>query len=231
MRTMLIPVAALAAAALSGCVREARIAVPSDVAASTERLELRGMGGGTRGSFRLGTSAGRFTRSSERAGAFGALLVTKGGGGSFAVSLPGGELSGECGFREREVNAGPVSVTTRPFVYRCGFRRDGRPIDAELTIEESHVSAGALLSKRERRGTLFFEGREIALRSLHRDAGGGLPTAAPLGYAFDGAGRQIGAVDLNCGNKTLFVPSAGPDRDAAIAAGLALSILWDPAED
>lgn len=223
-------VAAAVAAALSGCINEARIAVPSDLAGSTERLELRGMGGGTRGSFSLAGAQGRFTRSSGRLGVFDPLLVSKSGGGSFTVALAGGELSGECGFREREVNAGPVSVTTRPFVYRCSFRRDGRPIAAEMIVEESHESAGTLLSKRERRGSIVFEGRELTLRSLHRDAGGGLAMASPLGYAFDAAGRQVGAIDLNGANKTLFVPAGGPDREAAIAASLALSILWDPAD-
>lgn len=229
MQGRLLAVVALAAA-LSGCVREARIAVPSDVAAATERLELSGMGGGNGGSFRLAGASGRFTRSSQRLGLFDPLVVARRGGGSFSVTLPDGELSGDCQFRERELNAGPVSVATKAFAYRCDFRRDGRPIAAALVLEESRGSSGALLSKRERRGSLFFEGRELGLRSIHKDAGGGLATAAPLGYALEADGRQVGAIDLNGTNKTLFVPVSGAEREAAIAAGLALSILWDAAE-
>jgi len=215
----------LAACSVSGCgvVREARIAVPSDVAASTERLELRGMGGGTRGGFELAGERGSFARSAERLSM--PIVRNRTGGGSFEY----GALAGRCGFREGELHAGSVSVTTRPFAYRCSFHRDGRPIDAELILEESYNSPTAMLSKRERRGTLFFEGQRIELRSLHRDQGGGLPTAAPLGYAFDVDGRQIGAIDLNGTSKTLYLPRGGA-REAVLAASLALSVLWDPAE-
>jgi hypothetical protein len=37
-------------------------------------------------------------------------------------------------------------------------------------------------------------------------------------------------VDLNGGTKTIFAPRAGPEREAVLAASLALSILWDPDE-
>lgn len=76
---------------------------------------------------------------------------------------------------------------------------------------------------------LVYEGREIAVRSIHRDIAGGLPTSTALGYSFSANGREIGAVDLNGLNKTLYVPRSGPDREAVIVASVALSTFWDPA--
>jgi hypothetical protein len=67
------------------------------------------------------------------------------------------------------------------------------------------------------------------VHSIHRDGGGGLPSPNALGYSFSVDGREIGAVDLNGLNKTLYVPSTGPDREAVIAASVALSTFWDPA--
>ncbi len=60
-------------------------------------------------------------------------------------------------------------------------------------------------------------------------AGDRVPAGTPLGYAFHLDGRQIGAVDLNGTDKTIYAPRAGPEREAVLAAGLALSIFWDPA--
>lgn len=222
-----------AATALSACsIREARIATPSYFAVETERLELRGMGGATNGDFDVAGSRGLFTRGAERLGIFDPLLVRHRGGGEFRIAGPltGHELAGRCAYRQTEVNPGPLAVTPQRFAYRCEFARDGRPIDAELVIEDPQSGFGTLHGRSERRGTLWFEGQRISLRSIHRDQGGGLPVPHPLGYMFEADGRQIGAVDLNGLDKTLFVPRAEPQREAVIAAALALAILWDPAE-
>lgn len=223
---------AFAGLSLAGCVREARIAMPSQLAASAERIELRGLGGGTGGSFTLGGEEGRFTRGAERLGIFDPLLVRHSGGGSFRIEAPGGgsELAGRCAYREGQVNLGPVSLTPQRLAYRCEFARGGRPIDAGLAIEDPQGAFGTLHGRSERRGTLWFEGERIDVRSVHRDEGGGLPLPHALGYMFEADGVEIGAVDLNGGNKTLFVPHAGKRREAVIAAALALSIFWDPAE-
>lgn len=138
--------ALLAFAALTGCMGEARIASPVTASSAVERLELRGMGGGTRGSFAIGDSRGTFVRSAERGSMFG--LVEKAGGGRFSVSGPlvSGTLSGGCDFDEGEVKLGRgMSLTTRPLLYRCGFDRDGRRIDADMLLEAAHDSPGAML--------------------------------------------------------------------------------------
>lgn len=218
---------ALAGAALTGCVKDARIAMPSELAPRTERVALRGMGAGTRGDFDLGGAPGSFVRGAGRASGFG--LVRKQGGGRFSVAGPAGALSGGCDFREEAVKLGDgVQLTARPFAYRCDFERDGRPIAAVLTLDEARGGAAAF--RHARTGSLNFEGRRIGIKSIHHFEGGKLPTLTPLGYAFEADERQIGAIDLNGTDKILFVPRDPRQREAVLAASLALAILWDPAD-
>jgi hypothetical protein len=217
---------------LSACsVREARIAVPSEFATTAERLELRGMGGGTRGTFRLAGAQGAFTRLSDRLGLFDPLLVRRSGHGTFTLSASdlGPELSGRCAYRARDVNAGPIAISPGRLVYSCRFSRDGRPLHAELLLEDPSSAFGTLHGRAERVGYLFLGGREIGIRSLHRDREGGLAAPTALGYMFEAEGRDIGAIDLNGGTKTLFVPHDPALREAVLAASLALAVFWDPA--
>lgn len=222
----------LSSVALSACsVREARIETTPALAVSTERLDLSGMGIGERGSFRLGSSSGTFTRSADRLGIFDPLLVRHKGAGSFRLqaSQVAPDLAGRCSYREGIVNVGPLSVTPDRLVFHCDFAREGRPIEASLVIADPKSTWGAAHGRDERIGTLVYEGRQFAVRSIHRDASGGLPTPHALGYSFSAEGREIGAVDLNGPNKTLHVPRTGPEREAVIAASVALSTFWDPA--
>ena len=220
-------------AALSGCsIREAQIAMPSELMAETDRIELRGMGGGTSGQFTLGEARGVFTRSAGRLGIFDPMVVRRSGGGTFEIEgVPGmGGIAGDCGYREGEVNLGPVSLRPRRLALRCAFGRDGAAIDATLVVTDPHGPLGRIDGRSAREGILRYDGEEISIRSIHRARGGGLPTPTPLGYMFSVAGRQIGAVDLNGTNKTIFAPQAGPRREAVIAGAIALSIVWDPAD-
>lgn len=216
---------------LSACgIRGGHIAMPGDLAMTTEPLRLSGMGGGTRGDFQLAGARGTFTRSAERLGIFDPLVVRHRGGGSFrlAGAAPGTDLAGRCGFRETEVNVGNLSLTPDRLAFRCGFARGGQPIAAELLLEDPKSAFGTVHGRSERRGILFFEGEEIEVRSIHRDQGGGLPAPHALGYAFELDGRQIGAVNLN-GARTIYAPREPRQREAVVAASLALSIFWDPA--
>ncbi len=221
--------AALAAAiSLAGCVQEARIAMPSDLAARTERLELSGIGGSGTGSLRIGQSTGRFSRSAEQWALFATTKRT--GDGSFSVAGPevGGELSALCDYGEREVNVSIVSVTTDRLVYSCDFAREGRPIAAKLVLEERQDKVRTLISRRV--GSLRFEGQDIGIRSINEFEGGKLPTPSPLGYMFDVGGAEIGAVDLNGSPKIIHAPADPKLRQAMIAASLALAVFWDPAD-
>lgn len=224
MKAILISLAGLM---LTGAgITEARIALPPELA-QAERIELRGMGGGSRGKFRLGETQGRFTRTADRLGIFDPLVVRRSGGGRFATA---DGLEGRCAWREGDLNAGPISIRDQRLAYRCQFRRDGRPLAAELVLDDPQGAFGTLHGRAQRRGVLWYDGREIEIRSIHRDARGGLPTPTPLGYGFSLAGRPVGAIDVNGPNKTLVLPAEAELRDAVTAASLALAIFRDPAD-
>jgi hypothetical protein len=218
----------LASAALAAC-SGARIAVPSDALATTEQLKLTGMGGWQDGPMRLGASEGRFSRRATQTNVFN-TFVRNAGGGSFEIAGPeiAGNAGGRCGFDERELNLGGVVVPNGRLTYRCEFRRDGRPVAGGLFLAEVPSGSGVLAGS-TRAGHIQLGELRVGIRPIHRSAGGGLPTGMPLGYAFDLGNRQIGAVDLNGTNKTIYAPrQPGLERDAVLMASLALSVFWDP---
>lgn len=228
MKVKLLIMGALAATTLTGCVREAQIAMPADLQASTERLEIAGMGYGERGDFTLGASHGQFTRLSLQTG--DGFVVDNVGRGRFEVAGPelGGRVSATCGFHERELDMGAVVATRDRLAYGCNFERDRVPLPGGLLLAEVPTS-GSVLAGRTRAGELQIGDLRIGIRAIHDMEGGRLPSGTPLGYAFDIGGRQIGAVDLNGGDKTIYAPrAAGPEREAVLMASLALSIFWDP---
>lgn len=228
MRKLLFATSLLACAALAGC-SEARIAVPSDVTGSTQQLQITGMGGWQDGRFRLGASEGRFSRRASRTEIF-KTFARNSGRGSFDVAGPelGGSANGHCAFDEREVNLGVAVVPNGRLTYRCQFQRDGRQVDGGLFLAEVPNGSG-LLAGRSRAGEVRLGAMVVGIRAIHHAEGGGLPAGTPLGYAFDLNGRQIGAIDLNGGTKTIYAPTRpGPERDAVLMASLALSVFWDP---
>lgn len=223
MRSFILLTASLA---LAGCVREARIAMPGELAAA-ERIALTGMGGWERGSFRLGASEGRFTRAAT-SGEVGGFTRNAGGG---TIRARGPELNGEveaaCRYDETELDSGLLTAPIGRLAYRCRFTRDGRPLDGGLVLAEVPTSRSPLAG-RSRAGTLDLDGRRLGIRAIHDMEGGALPSGTPLGYRFDVDGRPVGAIDLNGTDRTIYAPPSGPDRQAVLAAALALSIFWDP---
>jgi hypothetical protein len=229
MRVRGLMIAALAATALTGCMREARIAMPADVQARTERIQLSGMGGWERGDFTLGASQGRFTRQAlqSRQGGF---FVQNLGGGSFDVAGPelGGRVTATCGFHESEFDAGAILASGDRLAYGCEFERDRTRIPGGLLLAEVPTSR-SVLAGRTRAGELQVGDVRLGIRAIHDMEGGSIPSGTPLGYAFDIGGRQVGAVDLNGTDKTIYAPrEAGAEREAVLMASLALSIFWDP---
>lgn len=223
----------VASLAACGVIRDAEMAVPSQLAASAERVELTGMGGWYKGDFQLAGSRGRFTRSSQDTGYFDGHWVTRRGGGTFSLSGPdvSGELSGRCRFAEAELSFGLFEAKPRRLDYVCDFARDGQPIDAKLMLRENNVAIGGMTPQERREGRLAFEGREIGLRSVHHVTASRIPTNDPIGYLFDAGGAPVGSVDLNGSNHSLLVPRDPALREVSIAAAVALSIFWDPAGD
>lgn len=230
MRTMFFGATLVLASCLAGCA-SSQMAMPNQLVATTERLELAGMGGWQDGQWRMGGSEGRFTRRSTETKLFD-TFVRKAGGATFDLAGPeiGGSIGGRCGFDELEIDLGTLAVPNGRLTYRCAFHRDGRPIDGGMFLAEVPNGSG-LLAGRTRAGELQLAGLTLAIRPIHRAQGGGLPAGMPLGYAFDVSGRQIGAVDINGIKKTIYAPrQAGPEREAVLMASLALSAFWDPGE-
>jgi hypothetical protein len=231
MKSIVFPALSVAVA-LSACsVREASIAMPSSLASASERLELTGMGGGRSGSFEVAGTRGTFRRNADRVGVLDPLLVGHGGSGEFEIEAAAGQprLSGRCAYREGQVNVGPFSVTPRRLSFQCDFSRAGRPINARLHLEDPAGFFGSVDGRSARRGQLEYDGLRVEVRSIHRDQQGGLPTPTPLGYMFSIDGQEIGAVDVNGPNKTIYAPRVGPLREAVLASSLALAVFWDPA--
>jgi hypothetical protein len=216
--------------AIAGC-SSAQTAMPSDVLASTERLDLTGMGGWQDGRFQLGSSEGRFSRRATQTRLFD-TFVRDAGRGSFEVTGPefGGAASGHCGFEQREIDAGVAVLPNGRLTYRCRFERAGESLNGGLLLAEVPHGSGAFAG-RTRAGEIQLGDLRVGIRPVHHFQGGSMPTGTPFGYAFDVGGRQIGAVDLNGAKKTIYAPRAsGPERDAVLMASLALSVLWDPGQ-
>lgn len=226
-----IYVIAAGSVVLSGCTGGANIAISPSLAASTERLSLRGMGGGERGAFQLGSSEGRFTRNARQDVHGRGLTVRNYGGATFKAGGPefGGQLEAMCDFEEEEHNVGAVTVAGLRFAYRCAFRRSG-VLSGGLVLEEVPTNPGKILSGRTRAGEVHLNGKVLNIRPIHRLEGSRLAGGTPVGYAFDIEGKEVGAVDLNGLNKSVYAPPPGQLREAVVAASLALSVLWDPVE-
>ena len=229
MRKVLLASALVATSTSLGGCSEARIAMPGELQSTTEELKLAGMGGWQDGHFRLGASEGRFSRRATQTKLFD-TFVRNAGSGSFEVAGPelGGTAGGRCGFEEREIDAGVVTLPNGRLTYRCAFRRNGKPVAGGLMLAEVPHGTGAFAG-RTRAGEVRLDGLAVDVRPIHRARGGSLPAGTPLGYSFHIDGRQVGAVDLNGTTKTIYAPrQPGPERDAVLMASLALSVFWDP---
>lgn len=215
----------LASASLAGCAA-APIALAPELAARTERVALTGVGSGESGRFKLGQSSGTFTRSYTKVRQvppFSTPRLTRSFGHvAFVVSgtdFPG-ETSADCRHLEGEVGSS-LQVTDVPFRYRCRFSRGGQPMDAELLLDAAPLPVGFLTAE-TRAGEIRINGRVLSIEPIHHFPGLAVPSGDPLGYRFGSAG----AVDVNASPRTIFAPQAGPDREAVLLGGLALSLLW-----
>lgn len=221
--------ALLAATPLAGCM-EARIAMPAEVVEATDRLALTGIGGWQNGRFQVGASSGRFTRrASEQK--IDDVLIHEWGGATFDAAGPefGGQASGRCRFEQGEIDAGIAVLPHRRLTYRCRFDRAGAPV-GDLVIAEVPLGSG-LLAGRSRAGELRLGGTTVQVQAIHHDTAGSIMTGTPLGYRFSSGGRQIGAIDLNGGTRTIYAPrAAGPEREAVLMGSLALALFRDPGD-
>ncbi len=221
LRQALLAVCCLSA--LTACVTAAKMMVPGDLAARSDRVEVSGLGAGTQGRSNVLGQTLSFTRSASRLSLFDDLQLSDRGRVEFSLSPPGQPAqSARCGMRQRSITLGVVNFDAKPFAFECELG------GAMLSVQEPR--GGVRTLKVERKGELRFDGRSVALRSVHEVQGGALPLAAPIGYVFEEGGRAVGAVEINGSRPVLLLPAGDAVlRQRLLQASLALALLWDPA--
>lgn len=226
---------AIVAAALlvSGCstLPAAQMQLPSHLAMQ-QAEPIHGITGWTHGRYHSGGYQGGYERS-ERRMTFFDTFDRRAGHATFTVSGPqiSSVIEARCRMREKALQFGGASFTTKPMAYRCDFLSDGLPFPARFEIHESVSNLQSALSQYERRGEIALGGEVLQIRSVHTLEGTPLTTAAPIGYRFEQHGRVIGAIETN-GTPRLFV-AAGTDpgvKRTMFIGAMALALLWDPAD-
>lgn len=232
----IIGVAALVAIATPTVAGE-RMRGFEEVAAQSERVDVTGLSGWHKGKFKLGDAGagGSYRIVSQRDRHDGE--VARFGESSFTLSGPGidGAYSGRCGFetvsaQDRLRSGGwklTLSQTLVPLTYRCSFARDGVAIGS---LDLAEVASPAMSVKQQRAGIVQFGERQLTLRSVHYFERGKLPGASPLGYLIEEDDRAVAAADLNGARKRLALPRDPELRRAALLAGMALALFWDPGD-
>ena len=213
-----------------------------EIAARSERIDVRGVPLWMNGSFRVGDDATRGRvrrvatgRSESRGGPDNTADVVRRGRVSFDVTGPavGGALAGECRYDRGEVRTNlealTISLPTVPLLYRCTFTRDGRPVGfMELSAAPDRPG---LVQRSLRRGRVEVGGTALDIESLHTIGARRVATDLPVGYAFILGDEAVGAIDVNgATRRRLALPRDAGQREAAMAAGLALALFWDPGD-
>lgn len=214
----------LAVLAACGSVQPARMALPEGMPADAQPVALDGLGGGTRGGFRLDGIEGRFVRSASRLSLLDARIERDRVG--LRLEWPAGGADGaECQGRQTTVGGGIVAAAVQRLSWQCDWS-GAAPARLELSAADSTVGPRHARQGRYRAGALA-----IDIRSEHRLQGTPLALARPAGYVFMHEGRVAGALDLASGTPRLWRP-AGPAalQQAVTRSALALALLWDPAE-
>ncbi len=216
-------------ALLAGCATNAQIALPSDMLARTDAIEVVGIGGRSKGSFHIGRSNGRFSRTAATL-RIGDDHLSNIGGARFDAAGPefGGRASGDCKFDEGRLDWGAAEFSEKRLTYSCTLHRSGRP-DAGLVLTEIPSGPG-VLSALTRRGELQIDGMTLTVRAVHQFEDASAKSGTPLGYIFSLAGREVGAVDVAARRMIHLPREPGTERDAVRMAGLALLLFWDPGE-
>jgi len=212
-----------------------------EVAARSEQIEVR-KPLWQDGKLRVGSAVGTVKRRSrgqtrsEGGPDAERSLVDRYGSASFSVTGVDvrGTLSGECSYGQRDdrltVDGWSESIPVGPLRMRCTFRRDGQAI--------GFLNLGAVPPTRAdvgtqgRVGVVEVGGARLRLRSAHAMDGVRMPIDTPLGYWIEDAeGRAVGAVDTNGITRVrLALPRDAAQRDAALAAGVAIAAFWDPGD-
>src|SRR5262245_47025592 len=115
-----VGLAALAALPLAAQ-REARMALPDDLATRVERLRADGFGGRNEGDYTLGDAAGEFTRIESRWAIADPLYAQNRGRSSFTLSGAGFDspVAATCEMRRAAITVGVITFDPEKMTYQC----------------------------------------------------------------------------------------------------------------
>lgn len=225
MMKMMVIAALLTGAAAAGAAE--RLRGYDALAATTERVAVRGIGIGRSGHFTLGGASGSYQRFAERARVRGETYARAG------VRFTVGDVAGQCladeaSYRDRLTRNLAMTTTAVPYGIECRFTVGGRPAGV---LNMDSVPARGVSAADTRRGSLQWGEAGMGVRSVHHFARSPLPAGAPLGYLIERRGGAVAGVDVSGVRPVLLLPRADVHdgtRDAALAATVALALMWEP---
>ena len=213
--------------------KEARMALPDDLATQVERLTAEGFGGRNKGHYTLGDHAGEFTRIESRWAVADPLVAQNRGQSSFTLSGGGfaTPVAAACEMRRTSVTLGVVTFDPDKMTYHCDSAGGGASPLLVLGQPKPENLRARVLARSERRGEATFGEVTLAIRSVHTYEGSRLQAPMPVGYLLEIADRAVGAVELTDVDPTVYLPAVVPTdvRSAVIVTALALAVLRDPA--
>jgi hypothetical protein len=233
-------VPALACAlALAAC-HPARLAVPSDVAAATEVVDVRNRSGATgmlaNEDFEIGDLRVRgVDRSATSSMRWSAGSVSKSeSDGGYTFRLEGGEapLEGECRYANERASMrsallmGNVSAASESLDCACGQ-------DVRVRLRTNAGGATPFPSADDSRLTghlLLDAGRTFTVRSLHGFEGGATVHVA-AGYRVDRDGSPFAAVEVLAPGRVFLPRELAPADRARLTCLLTGMILYVPPSD
>ena len=219
--------AGLAGLAACGSLPEARMQRPEGLSDHAQMITLDGLGGGTRGRFRVAGADGEFERRASRLGLLDNRVERDRVSARYRLQRDGAAAAPdlvECRGGQTTLGAGILAAAVQRFGWRCDCA-GAAPARLELSAPDATVGP-----RHERQGRYQADGLTLGLRSEHRLQGTPLPLAQPAGYVFTHDGRVVGALDLAAGAPRLWRPAQpGALQDAVTRSALALALLWDPA--
>src|SRR6218665_2346902 len=205
-----------------GVIQPARMSLPPQLQAGTDRAELRGAGHGQRGQAEIEGRGLRFERQASRLALFDASYVADKSALNFSL---GGAAAAAASSRlvRRELNLGVVQVQARPLSLQC-------ELGGGMQLSLWQDPAAPRPPERRRLGQLKFAGRTLGVRSVHEVQGSPMRLAEPIGYLVeDGAGRAVAALEINGSTPVLYLPRGdAAQREASLRALLALALIWTP---
>jgi len=214
---------------LAACavVQPARMEQPPGLEARAVATTIEGLGGGTRGSFRVAGNQGSFTRSASRLDLLDELVTFD--RGSVDFTLQGADfpsaVSAKCEARQTTGTLRFVQFRPRKFGVDCRYQG----LVAHFLLVEADPESGVHTLQAERRGEWTGAAGTLSVRSVHTVAGGALPLSAPIGYRIDAGGAPVATVELNGLTPQLLLPADEAQRRDALLIALTLALLWDPA--